>query len=131
DELYDYPGGYRVTSDGESLARTRLEVLDTERLRGNGEGDTLGLAVGETFALEEHPDDAENVDQLVIAASFQASTRSGRTGDQAVEHAFVARVETIPASIPFRLPPPTTRPSVRGPQTAIVVGPAGKEIWTD
>ena len=31
----------------------------------------------------------------------------------------------------FRPPLATRKPVVRGPQTATVVGPAGKEIWTD
>ncbi len=37
----------------------------------------------------------------------------------------------MPASEPFRLLPLTAKPIVRGPQTAVVVGKAGEEIWTD
>lgn len=34
-------------------------------------------------------------------------------------------------SIPIRPPRVTKRPEIRGPQTAFVIGPVGKEIWTD
>jgi type VI secretion system secreted protein VgrG len=37
----------------------------------------------------------------------------------------------FPADAPFRPLRRTARPRVAGSQTAIVVGPSGKEIWTD
>jgi type VI secretion system secreted protein VgrG len=36
-----------------------------------------------------------------------------------------------PASLPYRAPSVTPVPRATGPQTAVVVGPAGEEIWTD
>jgi type VI secretion system secreted protein VgrG len=41
------------------------------------------------------------------------------------------RFETFLATVPFRPPRLTPSPSVAGSQTAIVVGPANEEIWTD
>ena len=37
----------------------------------------------------------------------------------------------IPTALPFRPPRSTRKPVVGGPQTAVVVGPAGEEIFTD
>jgi type VI secretion system secreted protein VgrG len=37
----------------------------------------------------------------------------------------------IPSGLPYRPPRTTPRPVVAGPQTAIVTGPAGEEIYTD
>ena len=37
----------------------------------------------------------------------------------------------IPAKRPFRPPQVTPKPMVQGPQTAVVVGKSGEEIWTD
>lgn len=37
----------------------------------------------------------------------------------------------VPFERPIRPPRTTKRPEVRGPQTGFVVGPSGKEVWTD
>ena len=37
----------------------------------------------------------------------------------------------MPAKVPFRPQRTTKKPTVRGPQTAMVAGKAGEEIWTD
>ncbi|MFS2056004.1 type VI secretion system tip protein TssI/VgrG, partial [Variovorax sp. CT11-76] len=37
----------------------------------------------------------------------------------------------VPDSAPYRVPRLTPRPRTTGPQTAVVVGPAGEEIYTD
>jgi type VI secretion system secreted protein VgrG len=39
--------------------------------------------------------------------------------------------EAVPAKIQWRAPMATPRPVVRGPETAIVTGPPGEEIYTD
>jgi type VI secretion system secreted protein VgrG len=44
---------------------------------------------------------------------------------------FAFRVQAIPSTQQYRPPRVTTQPMVRGPQTAIVVGPSGEEIYTD
>ncbi|WP_049263550.1 type VI secretion system tip protein VgrG, partial [Pseudomonas aeruginosa] len=44
---------------------------------------------------------------------------------------FESELDCIDASQSFRLLPQTPVPVVRGPQTAVVVGPKGEEIWTD
>jgi type VI secretion system secreted protein VgrG len=41
------------------------------------------------------------------------------------------RFACIPEGVPFRPPRRTPRPEIRGSQTALVVGPAGEEIWCD
>ncbi|MBH8436178.1 type VI secretion system spike protein VgrG1a, partial [Acinetobacter baumannii] len=53
-------------------------------------------------------------------------TGSGGAGSQ-----FESELDCIDASQSFRLLPQTPVPVVRGPQTAVVVGPNGEEIWTD
>src|SRR4029077_6740360 len=37
----------------------------------------------------------------------------------------------IPSALPYRPPRVTPRPAIDGTQTAVVVGPAGEEIFTD
>jgi type VI secretion system secreted protein VgrG len=55
-------------------------------------------------------------------------------GDASSQQEFECRVDfdAIPASKTFRASAPAVpRPRTTGPQTAIVTGPAGREIWTD
>ncbi|MDK2127096.1 type VI secretion system Vgr family protein, partial [Parachitinimonas caeni] len=40
-------------------------------------------------------------------------------------------IQALPSNLPFRPERSTPKPIVQGPQTAVIVGPAGEEIWTD
>src|SRR3546814_6064196 len=53
------------------------------------------------------------------------STNSG--SEEFYEESFSA----LPSSVQYRAPRVTPIPRTHGPQTARVVGPAGKELWTD
>jgi type VI secretion system secreted protein VgrG len=44
---------------------------------------------------------------------------------------YTNRFRVIPANVPYRPAERTAKPTARGVQTAIVVGPAGEEIYTD
>jgi type VI secretion system secreted protein VgrG len=52
-----------------------------------------------------------------------------RSGGGTMDYA--NRFQGLPAALPFRPARVTPRPTVKGTQTAIVVGPAGEEIFTD
>ncbi len=47
------------------------------------------------------------------------------------DRSFACTLSAIDAQVPYRPPSLTTKPVVQGPQTAIVVGKSGEEIWTD
>ena len=53
--------------------------------------------------------------------------RSDMGGDFSYENRFLC----LPSALPFRPQRATPRPVVQGTQTAVVVGPAGEEIFTD
>ena len=61
------------------------------------------------------------------AAAMPAPYRSG--AEPRLEYR--NRFECIPAAVPYRPARLTPRPVVAGTQTAVVVGPAGQEIFTD
>jgi type VI secretion system secreted protein VgrG len=54
-----------------------------------------------------------------------------RTSQDSDAEPFACTFAVIDAKTTFRPPFSALKPSVRGPQTAIVVGPGGQEIWTD
>jgi type VI secretion system secreted protein VgrG len=53
------------------------------------------------------------------------------TGGKGEELAYQNSFDCIPSSVPYRPPLTTPRPSIQSVQTAVVVGPAGEEIYTD
>ena len=44
---------------------------------------------------------------------------------------YQCQLTAMDSKIPYRPPRVTPKPAVQGPQTAIVVGKSGEEIWTD
>ncbi|HST45687.1 MAG TPA: type VI secretion system tip protein VgrG, partial [Luteimonas sp.] len=126
-ERFVHPGGYVDRDRGDALARVLMEAEEAGHETFDGEGNVRLLGTGSVFALVDHPDDARNIDYLVTAVEHRGSNNLG-FGDGAAYH---NRFSVIPHAIPFRAPVTTPRPRVHGPQTAVVVGPAGEEIHTD
>lgn len=147
-ELYDFPGAYAQRFDGvdpgggdrpadiekifEDNARTteiRIQQEQARALRIVGASKCATFASGHLFTLERHFD----ADGDYVLASVQhvmalaANYRTGE-GDRLV---YENKFECIPVAVPFRPERVTPRPTVRGTQTAVVVGPSGEEIFTD
>lgn len=129
---YDYPGGYFAAADGETLSKIRMEEFEAQHAVSRAKGDARALFAGAKFALTEFPLDAVNMDYVCTASSFSAQGddfSTGGGGDD--EDTFEITFSAIPAATQFRTPRTTPRPRVGGPQTAIVVGTSGEEIYTD
>jgi type VI secretion system secreted protein VgrG len=131
-EVYDYPGGYVELNRGDRLARTRLEELQAEYLRSTGGGTATGLACGARFKLENFPRTDQNIDWLVVKIRHELEVEPPRSGQEATApEPYRCWIEVQDLKLPFRPARITPRPVVRGPQTAIVTGTAGEEIYTD
>lgn len=132
-EVYDYPGAYIKSADGENYARNRIEELQAQHEKAQGKGNAGGLAVGSLFTLTNHfPREDQNRQYLISTASYQLGPQEYETKFQNDNEAiFTTSIGVIDAEQPFRTPRNTKKPIVRGIQTAIVVGPQGEEIHTD
>jgi type VI secretion system secreted protein VgrG len=129
-EHYDYPGLYTETSRGSSLARVRQQELDARVLRVQGATTTVGgLCVGYRFTLDDHPLASENTDHVVLSTRIDMQY-SGYASGQG-ETIFSCRFSAMRYADVFRPERSTPKPVIAGPQTAVVVGPAGEEIYTD
>jgi len=130
-EIYDHPGDYEVPADGTSLAKLRLEEATAWKKRGEGDSACRRFVPGYKFTLAEHPREALNQEWLITHVEHRGAEPLG--GESAAEATipYENHFECIPATVPFRPPLTTPRPTVRGVQSAIVVGPAGEEIHTD
>jgi type VI secretion system secreted protein VgrG len=130
-ELYDYPGGYHLRSDGEDQARVRLEQRQESFEQVTGHTNARGLAVGGLFVLTGHPRDDQNGEYLVTSAHLGLVGHDPESGAVREVPPFSCEFTANDSSVPFRTMSRAAKPTVEGPQTAIVVGKAGEEIWTD
>ncbi len=129
-ESFDFPGVYTERSDGERIARVRVESLQHRHEECRAEGNAIGLAPGRRFTLEDHPRQDLKQEYLVIQAEYSVVGQAFESGPQEGEF-FSVKLRAMPASQPFHPPRRTPLPLVTGPQTAIVVGKQGEEIHTD
>jgi type VI secretion system secreted protein VgrG len=134
-EIYDYhPGEYRKVPEGDGLVRTRLQELESPTLVARGSSDCRAFTSGYCFDLTEHYRSDMNQAWVLTALRHTASQpgdfRSGTGFSQADFH-YRNCFECIPHSTPFRPARITPHPVVQGSQTAVVVGPAGEEVFVD
>ncbi len=128
-ERYEWPGDYTERNQGEHFARVRMEELRALAERATGSGNVRSVVCGTTFTLEGYPQDSANREYLVISAAFHAREIGESTGSREyrIDTSFVVQ----PATTVFRPSRRALKPRTNGPQTAIVTGPKGQEIWTD
>ena len=131
-EIYDYPGLYEDPQDGERYVQCRLDELQAAGVVFEGAGPVRGIATGSLFQLTDFPRQDQNRKYLVTSATYELINTDYRPlNDSAGKLPFHCRFTAIESETLFHSPRITRKPFVQGPQTAIVVGKAGEEIWTD
>jgi type VI secretion system secreted protein VgrG len=131
EEVYDYPGIYTTTDLGGSLAKIRLDELRTRFQIARGHGDARGLLTGSVFKLTGYPRSDQNAEYLVTSTTCQAVSNEYSAGAGAGEYEFSCSFTAISSKEQYRAPRVTPKPVMNGPQTALVVGSSGEEIYTD
>ena len=137
-EIYDYPGKYTETGDGDEYAKKRIQELHAQYEVVTAGSDSRGICTGCTFALTGHPRDDQNREYLITSANYKIDAGEFYSGGEggggcvySCSFTAIAIETAIDTTRPFRSPRLTPKPSIPGPQTAMVVGPAGEEIYTD
>jgi type VI secretion system secreted protein VgrG len=131
-EIYCYPACYTVVDDGNHLAQIRLEESQAAHKRMRGAGTVAGLGCGQTFSLTNYPRKDQNAKYQVLAVEHEIWSDAYRTGSSGgEEEPYLCTIAVQPSAVPFRPPLATPKPVMAGPESAIVTGPAGEEIWTD
>ena len=129
-EYYDPPGGYLTKAAGERYAQLRVEELHARHALAAGVGTMSALATGYRFTLADHPRKDQNREYIVVSTQIDMRHAGYESGDQA-EASYTCAFTALDSREVFRPQRITPKPVVPGPQTAIVVGPAGNEIYTD
>ena len=130
-EIYDYPGEYLTKGAGESLAKVRMQEEEAEHLVAHGTSQCRMFVSGYKFTLEEHPRKDMNTDYVLTEIQHSAITDSYGSLKSPQGESYSNTFTCIPLSVPVRPLRVTPRPTVKGPQTAVVAGPSGEEIYTD
>ncbi|EAT5022836.1 type VI secretion system tip protein VgrG [Salmonella enterica] len=129
-EHYEWPGDYFDKGEGEMLTRIRMEAQRSPSSRVHGAGNIRTLMTGYTFALMNHPTAELNQEYLLAQTTLFVQDNAQHSG-QDQHFTFSTRFELHPTREVFRPQRTVSKPHTKGPQSAIVTGPAGQEIWTD
>lgn len=128
-EHYEYPGLYESTL-GKSLAGIRADAEDVSIDTVEARSDCSSFYAGGKFKLSKHDARSEK-DSYVITgihhSAHDSSYFSGEEGQSAYGNTFFC----IPADVHFRPLQQHLKPVMQGPQSALVTGPSGEEIYID
>ncbi len=135
-EHYDFDGRYFDEAAGKDLVKIRQETFAARRRTLSGVSNSRHLTSGFKFGVSEHPRDDFNADYLltrVVHTGEQPQAAGPDSGGSDEERAetYTNTFEAIPAAVVFRPLQLTESALVDGPQTAVVTGPAGEEIYCD
>ncbi|MER8955639.1 type VI secretion system tip protein VgrG [Mesorhizobium sp. M0833] len=130
-ENYRQPGAHLEVGRGDSLAAIRREEIQAVHQRIAAVGTVRGLYSGCIFKLDGFPREDQNQEYLVVSAEYRLFDPGYRAHADVESENFKVILGVAPTALPYRPPRVTTRPIMRGPQTATVVGPSGEEIFTD
>jgi type VI secretion system secreted protein VgrG len=130
-EVFDYPGRFWEASDGEALAKVRIEELQSKYQRLHGIGNHHSLSPGYLFNLVDFLRESENAEYVLLKTEIEVESAEIEQMRGNADNRFAVRFVAQPSRDPFRPDRRTPKPVVHGPQTALVVGKSGEEIWTD
>ena len=138
---YLYPAGGEGYANDAKQTSTNLEslFLDTRLLAADavaevfrGNANARSFCAGYTFSLTGNPRSAWNRKYLLTAVTHHAEqVPPYRTSDTEQGHGYSNRFTAVSSDIVFKPALTFTKPRIYGPQTAVVVGPSGEEIYID
>ncbi len=118
--VYEYPGGFTTSSEGEGIADKRLQAQEQPAKMLRGDSLCRAFTAGYKFDIDEH-------DRTDINSTYIIQQLSVNASQDGYRNSFLA----FPSTVPFRPARTTPKPRVYGTQSAIVVGASGEEIYTD
>jgi type VI secretion system secreted protein VgrG len=130
-EIFDYPGNYLQKNDGEQYADVRINEWGSLFEAAHALTNARGVSVGRLFKLEGYPRDDQNAEHIILAANYELEFSDYESLPEQESPGYHCSFSAMSTQQQFRARRMTPKPFVQGPQTAVVVGPAGEEIYTD
>ncbi|WP_175725323.1 type VI secretion system Vgr family protein [Burkholderia ambifaria] len=133
-EVYDYLGehGFPDSDRGEALTRFRTQALAAHSKIFIGTSTSRRVSPCQYFELDDHYDHGSTKPedhQFLLTTVTHSGTNNYQAGEGAAT--YQCSFTCIRKKIPYRPAFTIERPTIIGPQTAVVVGPEGEEIYTD
>ncbi|HDK9839182.1 TPA: type VI secretion system tip protein VgrG, partial [Escherichia coli] len=128
-EVYDYPGRFK-SAHGQNFARWQMYGWRNNAETARGMGRSPEIWPGRRIVLTGHPQANLNREWQVVASELHGEQPQAVPGRQGAGTALENHFAVIPADRTWR-PQPLLKPLVDGPQSAVVTGPAGEEIFCD
>ncbi len=119
-EVFEYPGGFLTSDEGALRAANRIESYESQRQILRADTRAPALVPGFKFTLKGHYRSELNREYYVGQVSYQAAVG-----------VYQNQIVAYPSDVPYRPSSTYPRPTIAGAQTALVVGPAGEEIYND
>lgn len=152
-EIFDFPGGYaerfdgvdksggnqaadlqRIFQDNMRTVEIRMQEIDATYEVVTAASNCGSLTGGHRFTLQDHPLPENNIEHVLTSINHEAAQSPDYVSDEEKARPYHNTFTCIGfggGKAPYRPPRVTAKPSVRGSQTAVVVGPAGEEIFVD
>jgi type VI secretion system secreted protein VgrG len=126
-------GATQPTSDIEDLfIETRVQASDAMAEVLRGVSNARSLCAGYTFSMEDHPRDEWNRKYLLTTVTMSADqVPPYRASDQGKDEEYSNQFTAVSSDIVYKPAKTFRKPRIYGPQTALVVGPSGEEIYLD
>ncbi|MBT0571902.1 type VI secretion system tip protein VgrG, partial [Curvibacter sp. CHRR-16] len=144
----------QTEEQGQHLAQIRLQTLRQVSHRATAAGHIRGIVTGSSFTLEQHPQESANTEYIVLGAQLhisnpsQTSTASQETSQDTTKDTsqdtthgdwrILTQFTVQPSTLALRPQATQPKPTIAGPQSALVVGPSNAQgqnptnnIYTD
>jgi len=128
-EVFDYPGRFK-DGHGQNFTRWQMEGWRNNAEEAQGKSRSPEIWPGRRITLTKHPQASLNREWQVVSSALQGSPPQAVAGRFGSGTTLENNFTVIPADRTWR-PVPQQKPSVDGPQSAVVTGPEGEEIFCD
>jgi type VI secretion system secreted protein VgrG len=142
-EIYDYPGEFaqlycepdarlgEIQAEGEAAVKRRMQSEETETKIFTGESAARSLIAGHRFKLADHFKSEYDDEYTLVSLHHHGVQSPGYRSDEEAPIPYRNSFRCIPWKTLYVPARSTPKPVVQGPQTAVVVGPSGEEIYVD
>ncbi len=127
--MYDYPGRFKG-AHGQNFARWQMDGWRNNAEVARGTSRSPEIWPGRRIVLTGHPQANLNREWQVVASDLHGEQPQAVPGRRGSGTTLDNHFAVIPADRTWR-PQPLLKPLVDGPQSAVVTGPAGEEIFCD